>query len=413
MNLRSLIPHTFLKNWKGDNKLSKKEKKYNHRAGTPSLIAGLTLAMVAAVAALFMSHNLSREADTPTSEKSGNSSPQLIVSADDSSEKTKPKPVERSGLEIRYLDVGQGDCSLILLPDGKNVLIDAGPDSSADYVVEYLKNEKIEKIDYLIATHPHEDHIGGMDEVINNFEIGRVYAPKIEESDESTDVSNEQPAAVTTKTYENFLNAVSAKGLKIINGKSGTHIYFSLSLTIDIIAPNSTYYSDINNYSLVVQMKYAQHRFLFMGDAENYSEQEILEGDYDIKANVIKIGHHGSYSASSNAFIEKVDPDYAIISCGKDNQYGHPHAETLKTLEKNEVNVLRTDLKGTIAVKSDGINELDFTTERDDSENSGSESGKKSENSDSSDNSEETNAESRGDISDESSGIESPESIAA
>ena len=385
--------------------MSRKRKSYNRRAGTPSLIAGLTLALIAAVAALFMSHNSSSSSgvNTPTADKNNSiSSPQSVVSADESGEKIKSKPVERNGLEIRYLDVGQGDCSLILLPDGKNVLIDAGPDSSADYVVEYLKNEKIDKIDYLIATHPHEDHIGGMDEVINNFEIGRVYAPKIEENGGSTEVSDGEPsasAAVTTKTYEDFLKAVSDKGLKIINGKCGTHVYFSLSLTIDIIAPNSTYYSDINNYSLVVQMKYAQHSFLFMGDAENYSEQEILDGDYDIKANVIKI--------------EKVDPDYAIISCGKDNRYGHPHAETLKTLEKNEIYVLRTDLRGTITVKSDGINELRVTTDRDDSESFKDESSGTPMDGDSSDRSEETSVESEGEISDESTDNENVESIAA
>lgn len=350
--------------------MSKKRSTYNRRAGTPSLIAGLTLALIAAVVALFVSYNSSKgETQKPTANNNSNSSPQTLISSSESGEEIKPKPVEREGLEVRYLDVGQGDCTLILLPDGKNVLIDAGPNSSAEYVVDYLKNAGVEKIDFLIATHPHEDHIGGMDEVINNFEIGRIYAPKIEQSEDSSvnsDTESSQSAAVTTKTYENFLKAVSDKGLKIINGKGGTHVYFSLSLTIDLVAPNNDEYSDLNNYSIVVQMKYGQHSFLFMGDAENYSEQEILEGGYDLKSDIIKIGHHGSSSSSSKAFVQKVNPRYAVISCSADNKYGHPHAETLKTLEENEVKVFRTDLNGVITVKSDGLNDFVVNAEKED-----------------------------------------------
>lgn len=358
----------FQKHWKGADQLSKKTKNYNRRAGTPSLIAGLTLALIAAVVALFMSYNSSKgDKQTPTANNnSNNSSPQALISSSDSNAEIKAKPVERDGLEVRYLDVGQGDCALIMLPDGKNVLIDAGPNSSADYVVDYLRNAGIERIDFLIATHPHEDHIGGMDEVINNFEIGRIYAPKLEQSDESLDSDTEssKSAAVTTKTYESFLKAVSDKGLKIINGKGGTHIYFSLSLTIDLIAPNNDEYSDVNNYSLVVQMKYGQQSFLFMGDAESYSEQEILDGGYNLKSDIIKIGHHGSSSSTSKAFIEKVEPRYAVISCGEGNQYGHPHTETLKTLEESAVKVFRTDLNGVITVKCDGLNDFVVTAEK-------------------------------------------------
>lgn len=356
--------------------MSKKTNYSNRRAGTPSLIGGLSLALIAAVVALFVSYNSNKNnPQEPVANNNTASSPQTLISSS-SNEEIKKAPAKRDGLEIRYLDVGQGDCTLIMLPDGKNVLIDAGPNSSAKYVVDYLKGENIQKIDFLIATHPHEDHIGGIDEVINNFEIGRIYAPKIKENnvsntdpDKSDEETSTDGAVVTTKTYESFLKAVSDKGLKIINGEGGTHIYFSLSLTIDLIAPNSDSYSDINNYSLVVKMKYGQQSFLFMGDAENYSEQEILDGEYDLKSDIIKIGHHGSSSSTSKSFIEKVEPRYAVISCGADNKYGHPHEETLKTLEQNKVKVFRTDLNGIITVKSDGMNEMEITSEKEETVN--------------------------------------------
>lgn len=343
-------------------------KNYNRRAGTPSLIVGLSLAVIAAIVALIVSaqNNKSQE-QKPASQ---NSSPETVVSNvsekedAESSNESKVEEIKRSGLEIRYIDVGEGESTLIMLPDGKNLLIDAGSKEYGEKVVNYLKNENIEKIDYLIATNPNEDNIGGLSKVIESFEIGRVYAPNIDDIIKLNNVNGEVSTA-----YSDFNKAISAKNIKVLNGRGGTHIYFSLSLTIDIIAPNDTFYSEINNYSIAVKLKYGQQSFIFMSDVENYSEQEIIDDNYDIASDVIRIGNHGGSASSGKTFIGAVKPQYAIISCGKDNENGYPHQETLKTLEENEVKVYRTDLNGTITLKSDGMNELRIITEKEETPN--------------------------------------------
>lgn len=336
-------------------------KNYNRRAGTPSLIVGLSLAVIAAIVALIVSSQNKTPEQKPAAQ---NSSPQGVMSStvekeEKSNTESKTEEVKRSGLEIRYIDVGQGDSTLVMLPDGKNLLIDAGTKEYGEKVVEYLKGENIERLDYVIATNPNEENIGGLAKVINTFEIGRVYAPDIDDIIEDNSYTSEASVA-----YDDFKKAISEKKLKILSGRGGTHIYFSLSLTIDLIAPNIYTYSEINNYSIAVKIKYGQQSFIFMGDAENYSEQEILDEDYDIAADVIKIGNHGSSTSSGKTFIKEVKPKYAVISCGKDNKNGYPHQETLKTLEENEVRVFRTDLNGTISLKSDGMNELKITSEK-------------------------------------------------
>lgn len=343
--------------------MSNSNKNYNRRAGTPSLIVGLSLAVIAAVIALIVSSQTNRNQEQkPVAQiSSQNSSAVSTVSRAESSEDSKKEEetIKRSGLEIRYIDVGQGNSTLVLLPDGKNLLIDAGPKESSDKLVSYLKNEKIKKIDYLIATNADVNDIGGMSSVIENFDIGRVYAPNIEDI-----INSYETEKKVAEVYKSFTNALSAKKLIKLDASSGTHIYFSLSLTVDIISPNDSAYSDLNNYSTAVLLKYGQQKFIFMSDAENYSEQEIIDNGIDVTSDVIMIGNHGGSAASGKSFIKAVAPKYAVISCGANNSEGYPHQETLKTLEQNETKVFRTDLNGTITLKSDGMNELRLTPEK-------------------------------------------------
>lgn len=343
--------------------MSSSNKNYNRRAGTPSLIVGLSLAVIAAVIALIVSSQTNRNQEQkPVAQTSSqDSSVVSTVSKAESSEDSKKEKetVKRNGLEIRYIDVGQGNATLVMLPDGKNLLIDAGPKESGDKLVSYLKNEKIEKIDYLIATNADINDIGGMPSVIENFDIGRVYAPNIEDAIDTYETEKD-----VSEVYKSFTEALSAKKLVKFDASNGTHVYFSLSLTVDIISPNGVAYSDLNNYSTAVLLKYGQQKFIFMSDAENYSEQEIIENGIDIASDVIMIGNHGSSLASGKSFIKAVSPKYAVISCGENNSEGYPHQETLKTLEQNETKVFRTDLNGTITLKSDGMNELRLTPEK-------------------------------------------------
>lgn len=273
-------------------------------------------------------------------------------SIDDLNNTTNSTNQEKS-LSVEYIDIGQADSSLIYLPNGEIMLIDAGGNSTAKKLSKYLSEEKgITKIDYLVGTHPHEDHIGGLDVIINDFDIGELYMPKLADS-----------SVPTTKTYNDVLDAIINKNLKANQGIAGVTILEKDDLKIDIIAPNSNKYSNLNNYSIVIKITYGEKSLLFMGDAEELSENEILENSYNVKADVIKCGHHGSHSSSSENFIDAVSPQYAIISCGTDNSYGHPHSETITTFENNNITYYRTDIQGTIYLSCDGKN-INITTEK-------------------------------------------------
>ena len=210
--------------------------------------------------------------------------------------------------------------------------------ADANTVINYLKKQGIEKLDYLIGTHPHEDHIGGIDKVIDTFDIKKVIMPKAQNN---------------TKTFEDVLNAISNKGLKITTPIPGTN-YSLGNASFTIFAPNNPPYSDLNNYSVVIKLEFGKTSFLFTGDAGNASETEMLNKEFNLKADLLKVGHHGSRYSTSNAFLNKVSPEYAIISVGKDNTYGHPTPETISRLSSKNIQVYRTDKNGTIIANSDG-----------------------------------------------------------
>lgn len=259
-------------------------------------------------------------------------------------------PLSGDVMMVEYLDVGQADASLVRLPGGETFLIDAGGNATAKELSARLKEEGVTKIDILVGTHPHEDHIGGLDQILEDFEIGALYMPRVDDSQ-----------VPTTKTYEDVLTAAAAKGLKIKTGTAGLTLFEDDGVKLTTLAPNSEKYSGLNSYSIVVRLEYGERSFLFMGDAEDDSEEEILEHSFTVQADVLKCGHHGSSTSSSRAFVQAVGPSYAVISCGKDNSYGHPHRETLTLLDELGVKVYRTDEDGTITVRCDGRS-LEFAT---------------------------------------------------
>ena len=245
---------------------------------------------------------------------------------------------EYSGMIVTYLNVGQGDSELIQV-NGINMLIDAGTNAGANDLVKDLKNRGIKTIDIAIATHPHEDHIGGMDEVLENFDVKSFYAPKV---------------AHTTKTYENMLKAVKNEGLKIKQIKEGTKIDLGKDTEVQVYSPVKSQYEELNNYSPVMKISYGQNSFMFTGDAESLVEKEILNENKDLKADVLKLGHHGSHSSTSEEFLKAVDPSIAIVSCAKDNKYGRPHKETMSNLKKAGITVYETFRDGDITISSNG-----------------------------------------------------------
>lgn len=246
-------------------------------------------------------------------------------------------------LEVYFFDVGQGDSELIRLPGGENILIDAGTSSTEDELVGELRSLGAETLDLVVATHPHADHIGGMAAVIDAFDVRQVVMPRISESD-----------TPTTKTYENLLQSIADKGLTIMPAEPGDELLSSGGAVLTVLAPNGEDYGDLNNYSVVLRLTYGEDSFLFTGDAEEASEEEMLSLDWPLTATVLKCGHHGSETSTSPAFLDAVSPQYAVISCGVDNDYGHPDAVTLEKLEAAGAEVFRTDLQGTILASTDG-----------------------------------------------------------
>jgi len=242
-------------------------------------------------------------------------------------------------LKVSFIDVGQADSELIQLPNGKNVLIDAGNNEDADTITSYLNSQGVSNLDIVIATHPHEDHIGAMDTVINEFDIGQVIMPKKD---------------TTTQTYFDLIAAIQNKGLGITEAKAGLTLNLGAEVSAQLVAPNSTGYEDINNYSAVLKLTYGANSFLFEGDADELSENEMINSGYNIDSDVLKVGHHGSATSSTSAFLAKATPEYAIISVGKDNSYGHPTQEAMNRLVAVGANIYRSDEVGTIVATSDG-----------------------------------------------------------
>lgn len=246
------------------------------------------------------------------------------------------RAAEEGILAVHFLDVGQGDSEFIELPNGETMLIDAGEADMGKTVVDDINAIGKTEITYLVATHPHSDHIGGLHEVLSAFDVKNVYMPN---------------AVSSSETYSDFLDAVEAENCNVAEAKSGVSIINGDSLSVEFIAPCSAGYKDLNNYSAAVKIIYGSTAFLFMGDAEALSENEISA---DVDADVIKVGHHGSNSSSGAEFVSRVSAEYAVIECGENNSYGHPHQEIAERWKQSGAEVLRTDLLGDILISSNG-----------------------------------------------------------
>jgi len=261
-----------------------------------------------------------------------------------------------SNVEVHFIDVGQGDSIYIKLPNNVDILIDGGNNWYGDDVVTYLKSQNVDDIEYMIATHPDADHIGGLDDVLKAFEVVNVYAPEVPH---------------TTKTYNDFVLEVRNEGTYIKTAKAGiTLINTALAAVIGcpsfsnlfFLGPVKNYGTDLNSWSAVMKLDFGNSSFLFTGDADRISEKDMIDNGMSLKADVLKVGHHGSDSSTSQEFLKEVNPKYAVISVGKNNNYGHPAQEVLVKLEKYKVDLFRTDLQEHIIAVSDG-NKLNFNVE--------------------------------------------------
>lgn len=261
-------------------------------------------------------------------------------------------------LYVDFIDVGQGD-SIFIKSEDESMLIDAGENDQGDTVVDHIKSTGTDELKYAVSTHAHSDHCGGLDTVLKNIRTKSLICTGEDDN---------------TKTWKDVLKAAKKNHVKTEQPNLNKE-YTLGSATFTVLAPQpDSIYSRFNNYSIVIKLKYGEKTFLFMGDAENVSENEILSHGYDVHADVLKLGHHGSKTSTSADFLRKVNPKYAVISCGKNNDYGHPHKGTLKKLEYTNTEVHRTDLEGTIRMQTDGhkitVNNVtsDITTDTQSSE---------------------------------------------
>ncbi len=247
-------------------------------------------------------------------------------------------------LEAFFVDVGQGDCIFLRSPNGKTMLVDCGELSSFPAVEEFLKSQNVERLDVVVATHPHSDHIGGMAKVIDNYKIGKFYMPAIEN---------------TSSAFEAMISALEEKEVNVIAADASTKskVSWDSDVEVRILSPFSDIeYSNLNCYSVVMRIKFAGTALMLTGDCEKESERIMLDRlptDY-FTADILKLGHHGSSTSTSVDFLTAVNPSVAIAMLGKDNSYGHPHRETLKLMKDYALKLYRTDKCGAIRVVLDG-----------------------------------------------------------
>lgn len=264
--------------------------------------------------------------------------------SDDEQSKHRDIPVG-STFEVHFIDVGQGDCSLILC-DGKAMIIDGGEASESSKVYAYLKAHGIDHLEYLVATHAHSDHIGGLSGALNYATVEKALCPVTQ---------------YDSKTFQILLKYLDNQGIEITTPIAGDSFMLG-SASVQILGPQKPY-DNANDTSIVLKVTYGQTSFLFTGDAERTAEADILNAGFDLSSTVLKVGHHGSESSTSYPFLRAIMPQYAVIQVGKGNSYGHPTEATLSRLRDADVQVYRTDLQGTVVCTSDGRT-VSFSTEK-------------------------------------------------
>lgn len=252
--------------------------------------------------------------------------------------KVSPSNSYNHNLDVYFLNIGQGDATLVVLPNQKVILIDGGPIESGKELLRVLHNLKIKKIDLLIATHPDIDHIGGLTTVLRKIKVDRVL---------------DSGKTYNTQTYFNYKKLIKKKDIPLKKAKEGKYIKLDPTVKIQIL--NDAKEKEENNESsIVLKITYQNADILLTGDADVFVEEQILSKGYHISADILKVGHHGSYTSTSPRFLEQVHPIYAIISSAKNNEYGHPHKRVLERLKEQNVKIYRTAQIGTISVHTDG-----------------------------------------------------------
>ncbi len=264
-------------------------------------------------------------------------------------EDTPEITVEQDEIAVHFIDVGQGDCIFIDTPD-KDMLIDSGEYEYASRVIRYLHSNGVTKLDYIIATHPHSDHMGGMARIMTAFDVGEFIMSEVPED-----------MIPIAEYYTKAMNTLALKGITTTYSEVGRTITLCEGTQLNIIGPLGSGYDDLNSYSIIAKLTSGNRSFLFTGDMEKDAELELVNSWLNLSADVIKIPHHGSSSSSSSAFVKRVRPSYAVVSVGDDNTYGHPNSEVLNRYRLIGGKVISTMNSGSVVFITDG-NEITYIT---------------------------------------------------
>ena len=317
-------------------------KKNNHIKRTPLTLVSTII--IFALMTIGITNNASNTANNP--ETSAYESTSYNYHNYSSKNNTSIADNSQSSLNVTVLDVGQG-LSVLINCDNHYMLYDGGNGNYSSFLVSYLSKKNITNFDYVFASHYDADHINGLVGVAYNYTISQMIAP-----DYTAD----------SRIYNSFIKAINTRGISITYPTVGT-TYPLGNAQVQILAPNSPAYESENDYSIVVKITFSNSSVLITGDATQYSENEMLNNQFDLNSNILVVGHHGSSTSTSEQFLEAVNPQYAVISCGKDNSYGHPASEVLERLASKYITVMRTDLAGTInfTIKN---NSISYNTEK-------------------------------------------------
>lgn len=286
------------------------------------------------------------ETPSETDPSSETLAPPLTTESQEATDTPSTEPLDNSSFEIHYIDVGQADAALVLC-DGEAMLIDGGNAEDSNLIYSYLKKQSVDHLKYIVCTHAHEDHVGGLAGALNYATVDTAYCPV---------------TSYDSRAFSNFVSYLDKQGVSITIPNAGDSFALG-SASVQVLGPITMDEDEPNNTSIVLRVEYGETSFLFTGDAEREEEQDILDAGYNLESTVLKVGHHGSANSTTYPFLREVMPEYAVISVGENNSYGHPTEEALSRLLDADVKVFRTDMQGDIICTSDGKT-VSFSVER-------------------------------------------------